>query len=176
MYAAYCTIHIFVPYKGLYMEKTRIFIADDDSIFLGLMKELLDDDGYTATILHIKSEAFEEIKAAQPDLVILDIVMHQPYGGWKLLDMLTLDPQTTAIPVIVCSADSRSLHERADNLRAMGCLAIEKPFDLEVMLSTVYEALNLGERSAPKPTQLVPTLTPGAPTLHSVPALSKDNR
>jgi CheY-like chemotaxis protein len=125
------------------MEKAHIFVANDDKDFLELMKELLEGEGYSATVLHVGKNAYEEIKKALPDLLILDIILEQPDAGWKLLDKLTLDPETTNMPVIVCSADVVNIRAKADNLRELGCLVVEKPFDIETMLSTVREALAL---------------------------------
>ena len=125
------------------MEKAQIYVANDDKAYLGLMKDLLEEEGYSVTLLHAGNEVYEKVKKEHPNLIILDIMMSEPDTGWKLLDKLTLDPETTRIPVLICSGDVRSIRDKADNLRKMGCLTIEKPFDLDTMLSMVREALAL---------------------------------
>jgi DNA-binding response OmpR family regulator len=56
--------------------------------------------------------------------------------------MMRLDPETVNIPVIVTSADSRTLREKEHNLRAHNCQVLEKPFDLDELLSMVRLALS----------------------------------
>jgi CheY-like chemotaxis protein len=123
------------------MEKAKIFVADDDAAFLELMQELLQDEGYEVTILHDSDNAYDEIKPAAPDLVILDMTLEHPGAGWHVLEMLKLDPETAKMPVIVCSADLRLLGERQAQLEQMGYYVVEKPFDIDMLLSAVHQAL-----------------------------------
>lgn len=126
------------------MEKPHIFVANDDKAYLELMKMFLEEEGYKVTTLYEENKPYEEIKEAHPELVILDILIGAPDTGWVLLDKLNLDLETRHVPVIVCSADVRTLRDKADSLRKKGCLTIEKPFDIEEMLATIREALALG--------------------------------
>lgn len=123
------------------MEKAKIFVADDDASFQQLMKELLGDEGYQVTVMHAGDEAYTEIRQAAPDLVILDMTLEHPDAGWLVLQLLKLDPETARTPVIVCSAEVRLLRERRQQIEEMGCYVVEKPFDLDVLLSAVHQAL-----------------------------------
>jgi len=114
-----------------------IAVANDDTDFLALMGELLTDEGYRVSIHRVARDAYDEIKAMVPDLIVLDIHMETPEAGWTLLELLTLDPALAAIPVLVCSADVVALRAKAENLRAHGCDALEKPFDLDDLLAKV---------------------------------------
>lgn len=123
------------------MEKATVFVANDDLAFLELMQELLHDEGYEVVTLHASDETYREVKRAAPDVVILDMTLEHPDSGWLVLQMLKLDPETTKTPVIVCSADVLLLREREEQIVAMGCYVVEKPFNLETLLSTLSEAL-----------------------------------
>jgi CheY-like chemotaxis protein len=123
------------------MEKARVFVANDDQGFLELMRELLQDEDYQVTTLHASDEAYKEIKGAAADLVILDMTLEHPDAGWLVLQLLKLDPETVDIPVIICSAAVGYLRERRNEIEKMGCYVVEKPFDLEMLLGAVREAL-----------------------------------
>ncbi len=124
-----------------------IAVANDDTDFLTLMSDLLTDEGYRVSIHRVAKNAFAELKAAQPDLIVLDIHMETPEAGWTLLELLTLDPTLVATPVLVCSADVVALRAKAENLRAHGCDALEKPFDLDDLLGKVRLGL-IGRETA----------------------------
>jgi len=132
------------------MNKTRIFVANDDVSFLNMMQELLEDEGYEVTVLYDKARAYDEIVESLPDLVILDISLEHPGAGWLILDKLKLNPSTTHLPAIVCSGDILALRQRQQHLTELGCFIIEKPFDLETMLAVIAQALE-GRPSANSP-------------------------
>src|SRR5437868_3464947 len=94
------------------MSQKRIVVVNDDLTFLQLVKDLLEERRWEATILIEGNSAFEVIKREQPDLVILDIRMEQPDTGWCVLTLLTLAPETCSIPVIMCSADWTELKQK----------------------------------------------------------------
>lgn len=112
-------------------------MVNDDTAFLDLMNQLLTDEGYDCFIHVVGSTAYEKVKEAAPDLVVLDIRMGDPEAGWHVLDMMRLDPETRDIPVIVCSADALQLREKNERLRQQNAQSIEKPFDLEELLTMV---------------------------------------
>jgi CheY-like chemotaxis protein len=118
-----------------------IAVINNDTEFLELMQDLLSVEGYKTFICKEGDKAYAMVKELQPSLVVLDIRMDQPETGWVVLELLRLDPQTTMIPVIVCSADTPFLREKAASLQALRCDILEKPFDLETLLDKVATAL-----------------------------------
>jgi CheY-like chemotaxis protein len=119
----------------------HVVVVNDDSAFLELMRELLEDEGFEATCLTTTDTAYQEIKRLQPGLVVLDIVMNGEERGWQVLELLTLDPGTRPIPVIVCSAALPSLQQRELVLKQHGIRSLPKPFDLEDLLREMRGAL-----------------------------------
>ena len=118
-----------------------IAIINDDTAFLQLMSSLLSEEGYETLVWRESENAHEVIVREQPALVILDIRLEHPEAGWQLLDLIRLDPKTAAVPVIVCSADSIFLREKAELLRQKRCEVLEKPFDLDDLLDKVQTML-----------------------------------
>lgn len=120
---------------------SRIAVINDDTAFLQLMQELLDSEGYDTDIYRETTAIHATLRQEQPDLVIIDIRMEQPSTGWQVLEMLRLDPVTSKIPVIVCSADVADLRAKEPLLKRGGYASLEKPFDLDDLLSIVQDKI-----------------------------------
>src|SRR5882724_4933812 len=130
--------------------RARIAVINDDTTFLDLMRDLLEEEeNYEVLICREWDRVYEFVKAEQPDLVIQDIRIGGEEHGWSILNLLTLDPESRPIPLIVCSAAIHSLHEHQEMLSRYGIRALVKPFDLEMLLSMVREMLEAG----PEPDQ-----------------------
>jgi CheY-like chemotaxis protein len=121
--------------------RKRITIINDDAVYMELMKELLEEEGFRATIWNRKENAYHVIKRERPSLVIIDIRLQSPDEGWKILEQVRLDPMTTNIPVIVCSADTQFLRWKRRQLRTMDCAVLEKPFRLDALLHEVEKLI-----------------------------------
>jgi CheY-like chemotaxis protein len=123
------------------MARPTIAVVNDDPAFLELMQDLLTDESYSTILLHEGSGAYDAIRQKRPELVILDLRLEHPEAGWKTLELVRLDPETTGIPVIVCSADTRALRDKEDWLRDRDVKILEKPFNLDDLLSMVRDAI-----------------------------------
>ncbi len=125
-------------------------MINDDTTFLQLMHDLLQgEEGYAVTTYTAAEGAYERVKTEQPDLVILDIRVGREEQGWTVLELLTLDPETLPIPVIVCSAATSALQEHAALLQEYDCEILPKPFDLDALLTMVRRVLAM-ERRRPR--------------------------
>jgi DNA-binding response OmpR family regulator len=127
------------------MAEQTIAVVNNDTDFLGLMRDLLSLEGYQTLICREGDRAYAVIKEAQPDLVILDVRLDHAEQGWTILELLRLDPATTKIPVIICSADAQFLRDKAAALHDLRCDTLEKPFDLDMLLEKVARALRDGQ-------------------------------
>ena len=135
-----------------------IAVVDDDLIFTGLLRDFLDGEGY-ATVTWSEAEgALSLIRNEKPALVVLDIRMEQPHAGRHILELLKLDYETTAIPVIVCSADARFLVNNRAFLHAHAAAVLEKPFDLDELLATVVRLIG---PAAPRTGRTIPSYRRG---------------
>jgi len=114
--------------------KKHITVVNDHPEFLTLMTEFLTEEGYEISAIPKHQGAFEQIKASKPDLVICDLIFDNMPAGWALLDMLYLDPETRAIPVILCSAATKQVQETSASFAGKGIIWLEKPFELETLL------------------------------------------
>lgn len=120
---------------------SRILVFNDDNDFLDLMKEVLGDGGHSVEVHKAWENAHDIVRKTKPDLVILDLMFDKDLNGFRLIDMLMLDPVTRRIPIIVCSAATESLQEHERALGALGITTIPKPFDLEQLQQAIRTAL-----------------------------------
>ena len=120
------------------MSKARIVLIEDDEDTRITMTAALEADGH---VVAASADAFPDIRHTLPDLVILDLFLHGESSGWRQLDVLTLDPLTRGIPVIICSAAIASLGSARARLALLDVTVLEKPFDLEQLSAAVAAAL-----------------------------------
>ena len=120
-----------------------IYVVEDTEEIRAIFVELLGDAGYRVRGFATARQAQQLIDQQRPDLLLLDNHLELYAAGWGLLTLLRTDPATASIPIILISADVQFLrHWQADLLR-QGCFVIEKPFDLEDVLTTVYAVLGV---------------------------------
>ena len=127
--------------------RARIAVINDDTDFLDLMRDLLQEEHFEVLICREWDHAYQFVKDEQPDLVIQDIRIGGEEHGWTILNLLTLDPVTRPIPMIVCSAAIQSLHEHQEMLSKFDIHALPKPFDLDTLLQIIDDSL-AGARDA----------------------------
>jgi two-component system alkaline phosphatase synthesis response regulator PhoP len=67
--------------KGMFSEKGRkVLIADDEPDILEILKYNLSNEGYDVIAAKDGDEALEKARRAQPDLIILDVMMPKKTG------------------------------------------------------------------------------------------------
>jgi DNA-binding response OmpR family regulator len=83
-------------------EGNFIFIVEDDKFLRDLLLRKLEDKGHKVEVAISGVKAFDKIKEAQPDIVLLDLVL--PEGsGYDVLKQLKDDAEVKDIPVIILS-------------------------------------------------------------------------
>jgi DNA-binding response OmpR family regulator len=125
------------------VKRPMIAVVNQDTIFLSLMEELLSEEGYHTYIEKEGDKAYISIKKDKPDLVVLDIRINDPESGFKVIDLIRLDPDTTHIPIIVCSTATQLIRENESRLYEMNCDILMKPFHLDELLMKVQAVLGL---------------------------------
>lgn len=119
----------------------RIAVVDDNSDIAGVLCAIVEDDGYLALPIHSPSNAIESLRDYRPDLVVLDLHLDTPDGGWRLLQHIRGDSKLALVPIIVCSGDDRAIAARRVELRRYGYRVVPKPFDLDELLTAVQASL-----------------------------------
>lgn len=81
---------------------TTVLVVDDNPDFIRLFQRYLADQAYRVIQTSIASEAVEIARAVHPDIITLDVMMPSQ-DGWETLQALKHTPETSRIPVLVCS-------------------------------------------------------------------------
>lgn len=125
-----------------------LVVEDDEPIRLAL-RELLEIEGYEVGLACDGAQAMQRIAREVPALVVTDLQM-PVVDGAQLCARLRGHPRTAEIPIIVLTA----AHE-TDAVRGRVDAVLRKPFDIDVLLSTVAQFIR-------------PTLPPKTSTTPSV--------
>ncbi len=119
------------------MEHPHVFVANNSTDVLDIMREVLQDEQYRVTTTTFVSDTFEQIAALGPDVLVIDVAVSQR-AGWDLLERLRGEAATSGIPVIVVSTEPRLLEQaQAEAGRLGGRAFLVKPFDLDAMLGAI---------------------------------------
>jgi DNA-binding response OmpR family regulator len=117
-----------------------VVVTNHDPVFLGLLEELLREEGYDPRVPPKLAEPYPFIKAQRPAAVVLDVPFRQETATLTTLDLLRLDRATAAIPVVVCTATPGVL-EGLVRREGEGLYVLAKPFDLDRLLAVLATAL-----------------------------------
>lgn len=125
----------------------RVLVVDDDDETRETLRFLLEDAGYPVMDASDGAAALELIDAAQnPIVVLLDLLMPRT-GGRGVLEAVAADGEGAdgrgrkRHAYIILTANTRALPAaQAAVLGALAVVAVEKPFDMDVLLATVAEA------------------------------------
>jgi DNA-binding response OmpR family regulator len=118
-------------------DQKRIVVVDDDQQLADLMREFLLEEGYAVEVCSQGDQAFNFIRTLLPNLIILDVRMAE-IGGLGVLYLLSTDPQTREIPVLMCTAVSAGEMEPwQEVLDQKGVPILYKPFELAQLVAQV---------------------------------------
>ncbi len=106
-----------------------------------LLGELLSDASYTAVLWPGVDDPVQFVGQTAPDLVILDLHLGDRFQAWDVIVALCGDESVVQRPVIICSADAQLLRGQGPMFRDHGCVIVEKPFDIDELLTTICQQL-----------------------------------
>ena len=84
--------------------KQRILIIDDEPSFTRLLKAVLEESGaYDVAQESVGTKGIDAVRAFQPDLILLDVVM-PGISGKEIAAQLAADAELRHIPVVFLTA------------------------------------------------------------------------
>ncbi|MFH0732363.1 MAG: response regulator [Candidatus Omnitrophota bacterium] len=108
------------------MAGRKVLVVDDDKYVCDVVKLMLEKKGCEAVIISDGEATVENAEAEKPDLILLDITLHD-ISGFKVLERLKNNPTTEKIPVVMMTGRE----DYASMARARGLMAddyLTKPF------------------------------------------------
>jgi two-component system phosphate regulon response regulator PhoB len=107
----------------------RILIVDDEPDVTELVGYQLRAKGFAVEALNDPTQSIAKIRALQPDLIILDVMMPN-ISGIQICRMLRADPKSKSIPVVFLTARAEEA-DRVLGLEVGGDDYICKPFSVK---------------------------------------------
>jgi DNA-binding response OmpR family regulator len=102
----------------------KILLADDDFSMVGLLKTLLDMEGYqVVTLLDKPGDILENIRSAKPDILLIDIYLGDR-NGLDIVRQLRQMPDLDGIRIIMASG----IDKREECLAAGADVFLLKPY------------------------------------------------
>jgi len=84
----------------------RILVVDDSATERHMLKDLLTKAGYEVFSSENGEDAIAKARKLKPDLILMDVVM-PGLNGFQATRAISRDPETNAIPVIMCTSKSQ---------------------------------------------------------------------
>ena len=114
------------------MKKFRVLVVDDDPRILKFLEIRLKASGYEVLTAKNGSEALEQVKAEEPDLLILDVLM-PGIDGFETLKQVRL---LSSLPVIILSAKEANT-DKVKGLELGADDYLAKPFSPDELLARI---------------------------------------
>jgi DNA-binding response OmpR family regulator len=129
------------------MKRGHVLVVDDDADIRGLVKELLERQGYEVTEASNGRDALRLLYSSPPDVVLLDVSMPE-LDGWQTLERIR---DLSDVPVAMVTARAAEL-EKVRGLKAGADDYITKPFGRQELLARVEAMLRRAgsRRTAPE--------------------------
>jgi DNA-binding response OmpR family regulator len=117
-------------------EASPILVVEDDPSVRGLLRTLLEVEGYAATCAADGLAGLVKATSRVPPLIVLDLVMPD-LGGLRVLDELRADARVSRVPVLVVTGKVDVIASLRDRLGERSVFA--KPFDAADLIARVHE-------------------------------------
>jgi len=115
-----------------------LVVEDEDNIALAL-DYLMTREGYVHDRVANGGAALARIRAMQPDLVLLDVMLPE-MSGYEICQAIRLDPDLAGIKILMMTARGSAM-ERKKGLALGADGFISKPFELAELRAEVRRLL-----------------------------------
>ena len=88
----------------------RILMVDDDPAFVEATRVVLEAKHYEVASAGDAKEAWQKIEEAEPDLVLLDVMMERLDSGFVLCRELKKNPRYKDIPILMLTGVDTQFH------------------------------------------------------------------
>jgi phosphate regulon transcriptional regulator PhoB len=125
---------------------SRVLIVEDEPDIRELVVHHLKREGYQVSAAASGEDALRQVRAAPPDLVLLDLMM-PAMDGLEVCRRLRQDPATASLPIVMLTAKGDEV-DRVLGLEIGADDYVVKPFSPKELLARVRAVLR---RSRPAP-------------------------
>jgi CheY-like chemotaxis protein len=133
-------------------ESKTVLIIDDDSDFVKAIRALLESSGYAVRSAMNGRDGLQLAKTAQPDLILLDVMMSERTEGFFVLQEMRRIPALSKTPVIVVSSiysDEPTFRVDPDAGWLPANLFLAKPIDPDRLLTEITRLMSESSANSP---------------------------
>ena len=126
---------------------TRVLVIDDEAPIRLLCRVNLEAEGMEVLEAPDGPKGLEQARAAEPDVILLDVMM-PGLDGWQVAEQLLEDDKTRSIPIVFLTARAE-FRDRARGLDLGGIDYVTKPFnplELAPLVEDMLKRVERGER------------------------------
>ena len=116
-----------------------ILIADDEPNIVISLEYLLQREGYRVLVARDGQEALDTLRAAPPDLVLLDVML-PGVSGFDVCQKIRENPAWNGIRVLMLTAKGRDV-EMSKGMALGADAYITKPFSTKELLAQIRRQL-----------------------------------
>jgi CheY-like chemotaxis protein len=121
-----------------------ILIVDDDDDFTATVRAVLEREGYAVATAASGVEGLQQLRACDPDLVILDVMMESPTEGYGISEAIKHSGDFDAFqqtPILMVSSIQESPDDRYPRAPEVDMIRpdryLTKPLDIPTFLEIV---------------------------------------
>jgi two-component system phosphate regulon response regulator PhoB len=129
--------------------RKKVLIIDDEDLVRETVILALEHAGFAVEGLAESARAFERIKEAAPDLILLDLYMPE-VSGLDICRRLKADPRTRGIPVVMFTGSNETI-DVISGISAGAFAYLTKPIDGEALIAKVRDLLRGPQPSQERP-------------------------
>ena len=111
----------------------RLLIAEDEKRLNRLIRDMMEDEGFTVDSCYSGADALEYVRSADYDAIIMDVMMPEMNG---LAAVRTMRAEGKTTPVLFLTAKD-SIDDRVTGLESGGDYYMVKPFSFRELIAAV---------------------------------------
>lgn len=116
---------------------SKVLLVEDSATYAEQLTRCLEKQGFSVYGVRSGEEAQLRLKQQKPDLIVLDVIL-PGLSGFELCRKLKADPQTKAIPIVICSTKNTEIDKTWSEMSGADAY-ITKPIDEAKLLQTVNQ-------------------------------------
>lgn len=130
-------------------DTATILIVDDEDDILDLLAYNLGREGFDTALARDGVEAMEQVRAVDPDLIILDVMMPK-MDGIEVCRRLRQDAHYRTVPILMLTARTEE-EDQVEGLDVGADIYLGKPVSVPVLVSQTRALLRTARRNETPP-------------------------
>lgn len=116
---------------------TKVLLVEDSATYAKQVTQCLEKQGFLVVGVGSGEEAELRLKQQKPDLIVLDVIL-PGQSGFELCRKLKADPETKAIPIVICSTKNKEIDKTWGEMSGADAY-LTKPIDETQLLQIVNQ-------------------------------------